>query len=80
MEVHRRSLPLVVVGGGGGILGTFESMKRSLNRVIFRSSVNYEELLTVVIEIEGIKNSRPLTYRYRGNPNPGTFADGKTNS
>ena len=38
------------------------SMKSSLNRIIFRSSVNYEELLTIVIGIEGIMNSRPLTY------------------
>ena len=39
-----------------------KSMKRTLNRIIFRSSVNYEEFLTVVIEMEGIMNFRPLTY------------------
>ena len=39
-----------------------KSIKRSLNRIIFRASVNYEELLTIIIEIETIMNSRPLTY------------------
>ena len=29
---------------------------------MFRSSVSYEEFLTIIIEIEGLMNSRPLTY------------------
>ena len=39
-----------------------KSIKRSLNRIIVRASVNYEELLIIMIEIEAIMNSRPLTY------------------
>ena len=38
------------------------SITRSLNRIIFRALVNYEELLTTITEIEAIMNSRPLTY------------------
>ena len=38
-----------------------QTVKRSLHKVLFRASVNYEELL---IEIEGVINSRPITYIY----------------
>ena len=39
-----------------------QTVKRSLRKVLFRSSVNYEELQTVIIDIEATINSRPLTY------------------
>ena len=32
--------------------------------MLFRASVTYEELLTTIIDVEGIINSRPLTYVY----------------
>ena len=49
----------------GRILGKMvQAVKRSLHKVLFRAAVTYEELLTVVVEIEGIVNSRPLTYIY----------------
>ena len=39
-----------------------KSIKRTLHVTISRASVTYEELLTILVEIEGIMNSRPLTY------------------
>ena len=40
------------------------SVKRSLRKVLFRASVTYEELYTIIVDIEGVINSRPLSYIY----------------
>ena len=42
----------------------FQTVKRSLRKVLFRASVTYEELLTTIADVEGVINSRPLTYVY----------------
>lgn len=40
------------------------SIKRPLKRVIGRSTLTYDELHTILVEIEGIIKARPLTYVY----------------
>ena len=44
-----------------------QSVKRSLRKILFRPTVNYEELVTVVTEIKGTINCRPKTYIYNDN-------------
>lgn len=43
-----------------------KSAKRCLRKAIGRNCLTYDELLTLVIEVEGVLNSRPLTYVYAG--------------
>ena len=40
------------------------SVKRCLRKVIARAALNYEELVTLLVEIKGIINARPITYIY----------------
>ena len=53
MEIH-----------GGFWEGLVHSTKRILRKALFRATVTYEELLTLIVEIEGILNCRPITYVY----------------
>ena len=39
-----------------------KSAKRSLRKAIGRNCLTYDELLTLVVEVEAVLNSRPLTY------------------
>ena len=41
-----------------------QSVKRPLRKVLGNSSLRYNELLTVLMEIESLINNRPLTYVY----------------
>ena len=40
------------------------SVKRCLRKALGNSRLSKDELLTVLVEIEGTLNSRPLTYEY----------------
>ena len=46
--------------------GLFERMtkcvKRCLKKILGTTKLSYDELLTVVVDVEAILNSRPLTY------------------
>ena len=47
---------------GGFFERLVKSTKRCLKKILGTARVTYEELLTIIVETEGILNSRPLTY------------------
>ena len=49
---------------GGFWERSVRSVKRPLKRVVGRSTLMYDELHTILVEIEAIVNARPLTYVY----------------
>ena len=51
---------------GGVFERMIKSAKRCLRKAIGKNCLTYDELLTLVIEVECVLNSRPLTYVYAG--------------
>ena len=41
-----------------------QSVKRPLKKILGRSTLTFDELRTILVEIEGVVNSRPITYVY----------------
>ena len=48
----------------------FKLTKKCLKKVVGNARLTYEELKTLLIEIEGVLNSCPLTYVYELNEQP----------
>ena len=57
-----RFIPELAPFQGGFWEGMVRSVKRCLIKVVGRALVTYDELATLLVEIENVINSRPLTY------------------
>ncbi|XP_028416184.1 uncharacterized protein LOC114539807 [Dendronephthya gigantea] len=55
---------------GGFYERMVRSVKRCLKKVLRNARLTYEELLTLLIRVEGVLNSRPLTYVYSDEDEP----------
>lgn len=50
-------------GGGGGFWERLiQSVKRSLKKVLGQTTLNFDQPNTLLVEVERVINSRPLTY------------------
>ena len=53
---------------GGFYERMVQTVKRSLRKILRRTSISYDELHTIVVEIEAVINCRPLCYLYSDEP------------
>ena len=51
-------------GEGGGWECMVKVVKQPLTKTVGRTTLNYDELQTTMVEIEAIVNAQPLTYVY----------------
>ena len=58
LEIYTINLPWC----GGFYKSLICIVKSTLRKVLGKSRLNYEELSTIITEVEGIINTRPLTY------------------
>ena len=65
--VHWKFIVELAPFQGGFWERLIRSVKRCLIKTIGRAMLNYSELHTVLVEIEGVVNARPLTYVYDDN-------------
>ena len=62
MEIQSCQIP---PGGGGGFFKSMvEGVTTCLKKVLGQSQLSFDELSTILVEIEAVLNSRPLTYSY----------------
>ena len=62
MELHHRTSSTVKLGGYWERL--VQSVKRPLKKVLGRSTLNFDELNTLLVETESVINSRPIACVY----------------
>ena len=68
MEIYLLRRPL---GGGGGYWQwLIQSVKRCLKKTIRQPTLTFDELATILIEIESTLNNTPLTYLYGDDEGP----------
>ncbi|GFT76562.1 integrase_H2C2 domain-containing protein [Trichonephila clavipes] len=83
-KITWKFIPLTAAWWGGWWERIVRMLKELLRRVLGKSIVNYEELLTIVCDCESIINARPLTYIHE-DPNellplsPAMFIHGNSN-
>jgi hypothetical protein len=70
-KIEWRFIPARAAWWGGFYERMVGSVKLHLKRTLGRASLRFEELRTLLVEVEAVVNSRPLTYQY-DNPEEGS--------